>query len=193
MVIDVSSSMAGENIKYVKDATKAMVKVFESKPDVDAKWKILEFGTRASAGGWINTEDVYPEVSSIEIGSNIGTNYDAGLTLAKSEMAGARAGAERIVIFLTDGQPTYYLNNNGSVGGNGSSTSRTVYNESINAAKALTNCDAFYAVGMGLGYIDGINMYGITLLENLANAVPNAKTKEATNIRHQRLELNLVT
>ena len=183
MVIDVSTSMAGENIKYVKDATKAMVKVFESKPDVDAKWKILEFGTRASAGGWINTEDVYPEVSSIEIRSNIGTNYDAGLTLAQSEMAGARAGAERIVIFLTDGQPTYYLNNNGSVGGNGSSTSRTVYNESINAAKALTNCDAFYAVGMGLGYIDGINMYGITLLENLANAVPNAKTKEATNIK----------
>ena len=183
MVIDVSTSMAGENIKYVKDATKAMVKVFESKPDVDAKWKILEFGTRASAGGWINTEDVYPEVSSIEIRSSVGTNYDAGLTLAQSEMAGARPGAERIVIFLTDGQPTYYLKSNGSVGGDGSSTTRTVYNESINAAKALTNCDAFYAVGMGLGYIEGINMYGITLLQNLANAVPKAKTKEATNIK----------
>ena len=47
-------------------------------------------------------------MSGISIKDNQGTNYDKGFQKAKDALAGAREKAKKIVIFLTDGKPTFH-------------------------------------------------------------------------------------
>ena len=208
LAIDKSNSMDGSNLTYVKNAIKAMVNVFESKKDeVDAKWKIVDFGTNAKlvSGKWINTEDVNDAFTTSLLG---GTNYQAGLEKAYEELYdGSRDGAEKIIIFLTDGAPTQHYNSAGNVAGLGDGLSEETYTATMNAAAGVT-CDQFYAVGMGLDtipvydYVEREERYwtiwgwrtrtvhewavvrsikGYNLLEELANKV-NANKRDVTNV-----------
>lgn len=155
LVVDKSNSMRDDptnsntkNIDYVINAVQSMVSVFESKDDVDAKWKVVDFGTTAKlvSGRWINTEDVNSTIKREFLG---GTNYQAGLTLAQSELtSGGRADAEKIVIFITDGHPTQYGASGESGGGN--YTNVATYNAAMTAAEGI-NCSQFYVIGMNLG------------------------------------------
>lgn len=148
LIIDKSNSMEGDNITYVKNAVKSMVGVFEEKDDVDAKWKVVDFGDHATlvSGRWINTEDVNSAVTSTLRG---GTNYQAGFELGQEEItSGGRNNAEKIIIFLTDGHPTYHYED-GKLAGRGSATSVATYDATLEAAKVI-NCSQFYIVGMGL-------------------------------------------
>ena len=155
LAIDKSNSMKGANIQYVQNAIANMVSVFMEKTDVDAKWKIVDFGTDAAlvSGSWINTEDVngafLAEVNSFRDG----TNYQAGLEKANEELnADGRENAEKIIIFLTDGEPTQHIKENGEVGGLGNGLSEETYAATM-AAAAQVKCDQFYAVGMNLGTV----------------------------------------
>ncbi|HEY4665339.1 MAG TPA: type I secretion C-terminal target domain-containing protein, partial [Comamonas sp.] len=51
--------------------------------------------------------------------------------------------------FLTDGNPTYYLNNSNEVKGSGSSTTYTVFDESVKAFAPLSSISKVNAIGMG--------------------------------------------
>lgn len=68
-----------------------------------------------------------------------GTNNEAGFRKAREVMENARDDVERYVIYMTDGEPTFYYNNNGMTVGPGNDYSETAKNNAIVEALKLKN------------------------------------------------------
>lgn len=188
LVVDTSGSMQGSNMSYTKTAVSNLVSAISNKEDtIDARWKLVTFASSAiiRTSDWTTGTSVNRTVNTLN--GNGGTNYQDALVKAQTAVSSAREDATSIVIFLTDGEPTFYLrsynqisNSGTATRGGGSYTTRNDYNGAIMGAKALT-CSRFYAIGMGLGNNVYNGMSGLQLLENVANAV-TAGTKQAKNI-----------
>lgn len=153
LVVDTSSSMKeNNNIENAKAAIEKMVEGFNAKDTVDVRYRLVTFGTDAEIQtGWVDGNSVNTTVSGISIKSKQGTNYDKGFQKAKDALSGARNGASKIVVFLTDGKPTYYGNKSGL----GDETSVNTLNAAYSSAGNIT-CDQFYAVGISL---DNVTIY----------------------------------
>jgi len=135
----------------LKSAVDLLSEIFQTKRNVDAAWKVVYFDATAKLAD--NTQDwVTSEHLSISTATGGGTNYEAGLIKAQEQLATTREGSKSIVIFLTDGEPTYYVDNTVPRGysGNGGSFDNTAYNHARAAAANLT-CDSFYAIGVDFG------------------------------------------
>ena len=149
--------MKGDNIDNSKAAITKMVQEFNKKDTVDVRYRLVTFGTDAKIQTeWVNGNSVNTTVSGISIKDNQGTNYDKGFQKAKDALAGAREKAKKIVIFLTDGKPTFHGDSWYSyekryyvASGRGNNTSINTLNAAYNSAKEI-ECDQFYAVGVGL-------------------------------------------
>lgn len=184
LVVDTSSSMDGDNIKNSKAAITNMIQEFNKKDTVDVRYRLVTFGTDAKIQtGWVNGNSVNTTVSGISIKYNQATNYDKGFQKAKDALDGAREKAKKIVVFLTDGEPTYYGNGYGL----GSDTSINTLNAAYESAKKIS-CDQFYAVGISLGLVTiysndafgflGYNpidskLEGLKILQNIKNNTNN--------------------
>ena len=200
LVVDKSNSMGyattdpnyPTRIKCVVAAVDSMVKTIKDKDDVDAKWKVIDFGQSAKlmTSNWIDTgsvvvtENLGPAES---IGG--GTNYCAGLKMANDQMSGARSDAKKIVIFLTDGCPTYGIKDGKQIG-KGTNLTTDIEGATYNYASQL-ECDYFYAIGMGLGYnaysdtSGGIDAF--TLLQNMSAKVKAKEAAQAYNISPEKV------
>lgn len=178
LLVDTSSSMKdNDNIKNAKAAIKKMVEGFNAKDTVDVRYRLVTFGTDAKIQTeWVDGNTVNGKVEKISIKNKQGTNYDKGFQNAKDALSGARNGASKIVVFLTDGNPTYY----GDAEGFGDRTSEKTLNTAYDSAKDIT-CDQFYAVGISL---DTVHIYygrgeykestdGLTILQNIKNKTNN--------------------
>lgn len=185
-VLDLSGSMEGENIKAAKSAVRTLTTNVSTNKMLDSKWKLVTFsrGAEIKTEEWISAEDINQIVQDYGNGScDGGTNYEAGLTQAGNAINSARDGAVKIVIFLTDGEPTYH---GVSDKGGGNETSKEDYEGALTGAGTIT-CDRFYAVGMGLP--DQVyrpeeaenSLSGLDVLTNVANAT-NSSTKQAINV-----------
>ena len=194
LLLDVSSSMVNDEstkLQNSKNAISELVNALNSKSDeVDVQYRLVTFGNTAKVQtSWVDGTSVNRTVSDIDITTGVGTNYEDGLKKAATALSsGTRSGAESIVIFLTDGMPTF--RNGGSYHGHsgyqgpGDSTSYEVYDAAKKAAAKLT-CDRFIPVGIGLGEVtkyyyddytdqNAVPDKGETLLQNVANKT-NAK------------------
>lgn len=162
MIVDVSGSMEDNGrLTNMKKAMKTLVSALETNGHVDAQYDIVTFATKANC--------VYPWGSAgsnltktiNNLSANGGTNYQAGLRTGKTQLNSAREGAQKIVIFLSDGAPTYYFQSNGEIGGNGRtslSLNGTGWEATKNEAVGMY-CDKFYSVGIGAAqstYLTGI-------------------------------------
>ena len=78
-----------------------------------------------------------------------GTNYQAGLTEASKLLANARSDATKIVVFLSDGNPTFYTDTSGYVDGNGDSYDSKALANAKTVLGTMTNMQFFYTVGIG--------------------------------------------
>lgn len=196
LVVDTSSSMNEKgNIENAKAAIEKMVEGFNAKDTVDVMYRLVTFGTDAKIQtGWVNGNSVNTTVSGISIKEKQGTNYDKGFQKTKDALTGAREKAKKIVIFLTDGKPTFYGDQwySGSDGyyiakGRGNTTSLNTLNAAYTSAKNI-NCDQFYAVGVGLeskikvydydnqwydDYDKKNNTSGLEILQNVKNSTNN--------------------
>ncbi|MEI3502552.1 MAG: Cna B-type domain-containing protein [Anaerovoracaceae bacterium] len=111
-----------------------------------------------------------------------GTNCQAGLYEARTKVLNsARSDAQKIVIFMSDGEPTFYYDSNGKTMGAGSadgdgydwggniinegSCSSAAYTE----AEKITDIDAFYSIGISLAANE-------TFLKNLIQKPAKGKT-----------------
>lgn len=204
LVMDTSGSMEDPDgnsgtskLANAKAAVNALVDAFADKSaTVDVRYKLVTFATSSEVktNSWVDGNTLKNEISSLS--AKGGTNYDKGLANAATEVsAGKRNGAKQIVIFLTDGQPTYYGNGPSNCG---SDTSKNTLDYALTSASKIT-CGDFYAVGIGLpGSISIYNkdshqnhnnnknniaetISGETLLNRVANKV-GATTKEAINL-----------
>lgn len=196
LVVDTSSSMNEKgNIENAKAAIEKMVEGFNAKDTVDVRYRLVTFGTDAEIQTeWVNGNSVNTTVSGISIKKKQGTNYDKGFQKAKDALTGAREKAKKIVIFLTDGKPTFYGDQwySGYDGyyiakGRGNTTSLNTLNAAYTSAKNI-NCDQFYAVGVGLeskikvydydnqwyeDYDKKNNTSGLEILQNVKNSTNN--------------------
>ena len=197
LVVDTSGSMEGDNLTDTKEAVKALVDSFNKKSDtVETKYKLVTFasGSSIKTPNWVNGNTLYNSYVR-RLSAEGGTNYDRGLSNAATAIGTAESGAKKIVIFLTDGKPTYY----GSTSNCGVHTSYNTLSKALTSANSI-NCSDFYAVGIGLP--GSINIYtndrdtcyvnqrhgqvketisGETLLTRVSNNV-KANTKEAWNL-----------
>lgn len=176
MIVDTSNSMKGSKLRNTKLAMRSLVGALEDDPDIDAWYDIVRFssknnsfdgnGTAKDATNLLSwTNDVTHIYRIIGTAENDGrrepgssgslevwggTNYQAGLRMAAENLNNPhRTGAIKIVIFLSDGNPTYYIG-----GGDGSnSLPRTGgYTRGWNATKeeaGKITCDRFYSIRIG--------------------------------------------
>lgn len=194
-VLDISGSMDGDNIKRAKSAVETLTNKLKTDKTVDSKWKLVTFSSTASVitQNWITATGINNTIQGFgNTECTGGTNYQDGLTTANEVLTTARQDSVKIVIFLTDGEPTYHGTNTYS--GGGSVTLETDYNGALEGAKTITS-NGFYAVGMGLE--EKINIYkwyenkwenevsftrsGIELLKAVANAT-NSTSRQAINV-----------
>lgn len=168
--------------KASKDAIQTLIDNFNANKDkLDVKYSIVTFS--GSKGNWdstwndaeVNQEWAYSNEFTVSNsdswnqGSGVldfapegGTNYAAGFREGKSQLKTARSTAQKVVIFLSDGEPTYYYNSKGMTVGAGKadaddaiyygaptsnpgSCSRAAYTE----ASGITNANYFYTIGLG--------------------------------------------
>lgn len=129
-VLDTSGSMTQSTMKvnnqsvYLLDAAKNAINVMSSgltAPDslIDARFALVTFAENSSITSfsndyWTNSSDILSRKLPNNAGG--GTNYEAGLKNAKTLLNETRQNATTVVIFLSDGIPTFYVD-----GGTGSS------------------------------------------------------------------------
>ena len=82
---------------------------------------------------------------------NGGTNLEAGLYEANKLLEKAPADAYKYVVVISDGQPTFYYDENGYTRGDGSNTNDNTYDATISMANTLKN--ATKAEIFSIGYI----------------------------------------
>ncbi|MDC8805540.1 VWA domain-containing protein, partial [Halomonas pacifica] len=120
--------------------------------------QIIDFATNAVSESYlgISTSDlnaINDFIDSMDDGG--GTNYEAGFNAASTWLNSQSNGFINQVFFLTDGDPTYYLDDDDDVAGPGSSTTQAVMDNSLEAFDALVaagdNGTLVEAVGIGSG------------------------------------------
>lgn len=200
LIVDTSGSMKENNkLRDTKNAIKALVDVFNGKADtVDAQYKLVTFSDGASikTQTWVTGNTLYNRyVRNME--ADGGTNYDKGLSEGATAIrSSTREGAKKVVIFLTDGKPTFYGDKPYNCGAD---TSKKTLQAALRSAE-LISADDFYAVGISLP--GSISVYenddqpyhrwghggrvtetisGQTVLDRVKNKV-TATTKEAWNL-----------
>lgn len=155
LVVDTSGSMKGSNLTNTKNTINALVDAFDAKKEtVDTKYKLVTFARSAETktSDWVNGTKLKKEAGRLS--ADGGTNYDQGLSKAATAInSNSRENAKKIVIFLTDGKPTYY-GTNGS--GYGNETSKKTLEAAVTSAGKIS-CERFYAVGIGLP--SSVNVY----------------------------------
>lgn len=148
LVVDTSGSMEGSNLENTKTAINALVDAFDAKKEtVDTKYKLVTFSSSAKTktDDWVNGTNLKKEAGKLS--ADGGTNYDQGLSQAATAInSSSRENAKKIVIFLTDGKPTYY----------GNDTSKKTLEAAVTSAGKI-KCERFYAVGIGLP--SSVNVY----------------------------------
>ncbi|MCD7746564.1 MAG: DUF2272 domain-containing protein [Lachnospiraceae bacterium] len=179
-VLDVSGSMAyGMNanssqgvsstqtrLYYATSAIKTLTNSLDSNEDLDVQYALVTFSGSTGDGtyndattvqGW--TDSASTLTSKLPTSAVGGTNYQAGLMKAADLLDSAREGAITVVVFISDGDPSYYYNNNGNTAGSGSSYDSTAMS---NAQTQLASMSMNYFISVGVGMESNY-----TRLENL--------------------------
>lgn len=155
LVVDTSGSMDGSNLTSTKKAINALVEAFDAKKEtVDTKYKLVTFSSSAETEtkDWVDGTKLKEKAEKLS--ADGGTNYDQGLSQAATAInSSSRENAKKIVIFLTDGKPTFYGTNES---GYGDETSKKTLEAAVTSARKIS-CERFYAVGIGLP--SSVNVY----------------------------------
>ncbi len=105
-----------------------------------------------------------------------GTNYEAGFRTGKTllQSESARKDALKVVIFISDGGPGYYYDNQGQTDGTGTPNNydRTALQHGVNECKTL-DTDYFYFVGVTSDVTS-------TVFERIVEAVPIATSNKSS-------------
>ena len=182
LVLDKSGSMnerisgGTTRLKAIKDAANTFIDAVGSNQSIDAKYKVITFSGPNSipkqqpslsdsanciTSGWVNGNAAENEIS--KIAASGGTNYEAGIEVAKTEMNSTRDGAQTAVIFFSDGVPTFrqtYKQGGQSTWvdgrryddygyGNGQADPSGYNLDAAKAAAKNLTCNYFYCIGTG--------------------------------------------
>ena len=162
-----------------RSAVEDAVAKLKNKKNVDAQFAVVAFDTQAGIKtDWTKGSITYPTRVGNYSGYNKkagGTNYEAGLIKAKELLDSGRTDATKIVVFLSDGDPTFYYKKNsqgnitGIGGGDGNSYSDTAM---ANAQTQLSKMSMNYFYTVGVGPEDSYN--------HLSSLISNAPSGTVT-------------
>lgn len=204
LVMDVSGSMDDNNKMY--DTKKAANDFVDSvlTEGSSARISVVKFSSSASAARFNSSTGSYRDYSTNQnqytyysnnaqevkkalskLNADGGTNTEAGAVMAKNVIAtrgeNRKSEADSIVIFLTDGEPTYYSSGTVSKkGGYGNICDNTTFNQATSAFENLKNGSQLYSIGFLTAYKETDYEYKICehLLSSEAYYTPsiNAQT-----------------
>lgn len=206
LIVDTSGSMEDEvtinnqiktKLEVTQEAIEGLVNTFNSNNTVDVRYKLVTFAKRAKlkTENWVYGNDLVSYVNRLS--ADGGTNYDKGLSLGADAISTSRGtptrpDPQKIVIFLTDGEPTYYGDR---PSGGGGYTDTATYENALSSA-AKVSCDKFYAIGIGLPATVNIYKYnnrynykidktttGIQILIDVKNKT-TASTRESSDLQN---------
>lgn len=201
-ILDKSGSMKedfGGTSKRIaaSNAITVLTKSLKQNVNIDARFSMVTFSGNKTTGMWgqgdtKTWDDAEVAVSwttdagTIERGSkptsNGGTNYQAGIRTAKELLTSKRAGAMTAVIFISDGDPTFYYNpdgytrGDGNNDGNGGADNLKVCLDAAKNEIANLGVNYFYTVGVGKAS-DYVNLSDLCS----ASGVSGAKNFDGTN------------
>ena len=124
-------------------------------------------------------------LDSTDFGSaNGGTNLHAGLYEANILLSNESipSDAYKYVVVISDGQPTFYYDNNGYTSGNGNSTTKETYNATINIANTVKNTTKAEIFSIGYMLPSG-TVYGNKTAADILTEV-SSPNKEGSTIKH---------
>lgn len=215
LIVDRSGSMEGSRLTDVKSAANNLVDTLSrlaAAGTADVRYSVVTFsssstqtddhkyyatlyGDSTNDASWVNqnwTGSASEAKTAINaITADGGTNYQAGINQGVSQMTSARSNAEKIVIFLTDGLPTYRVSyvaesgaqygrfwyaNYGYGDGNHDANGYNIA-AAVTAAAGL-QVNEFYCIGVGSDFTAGST--AANNLTSLSNAV-TATTKAVYN------------
>ncbi|WP_146909765.1 VWA domain-containing protein, partial [Halomonas halophila] len=164
LLVDSSGSMGEDSgtdgksrMELAQDALKLLAQQLLNH-DGAINLQIIDFDSGVTSTVFTNITiddlaDIEAAINAMVAGG--GTNYEAGFNAATAWLDSHTNGYVNKALFLTDGDPTYYLRDDGTRDGNGSSTTETVMRESIEAfgllANAGDNGTQVEAIGIGSG------------------------------------------
>ena len=178
---DLNDYTTNENSRFFNQqkAVEAAVTKLKSKKNVDAQFAVVSFDTQAGIETeWTKDSIKYPTGVGKYPGYSKqagGTNYEAGLIKAKQLLDSGRTDATKIVVFLSDGDPTFYYkkdsqgNITGIGGGKGNSYNDTAM---VNAQTQLSKMSMNYFYTVGVGPEDSYN--------HLSSLISNAPSGTVT-------------
>lgn len=185
-VLDVSGSMSRSisqsswttKLQSARSAITTMVNSLAGKEDIDARYALVTFSGNdpwndtayndaSVARSW--TQNVSQLTTALN-GTNAdgGTNYEAGLREANTLLGSKRANASTVVVFVSDGNPTFYYNDQGYTAGNGGSYDSTAMSHAQAQVRAMS-ANFFFTVGVG-------NKSEYDRLENLKDSASEGTT-----------------
>lgn len=149
-----SSSRFDNQQKAVEDA----VAKLKSKKNVDAQFAVVSFDTQAGIETtWTKDSIEYPtSVGNYKGYGELagGTNYEAGLIKAKQLLDSGRTEATKIVVFLSDGDPTFYYKKDSQgnitdIDGDGKKYDEEAMTAAQTQLGTMRSMNYFYTVGVG--------------------------------------------
>lgn len=200
LVIDRSGSMYSSRTT-VKSAAKAFL---DDLKDTAARVAIVSFNNDAQVDAGPqsinqNLTSLKTTIDGLNFPPSAGTNWDAALVETLKVVQGTHpmgrfplGTAAPHVVMLTDGDPTYYVKADGSLGGNGSATTSTEVTEAVNVANDLKNYYAVHMFALGVHGNGGLNSANLQAISgtkkfpsqeaSFAKAFAKADWMEVTNV-----------
>lgn len=219
LIVDKSGSMDDKfgswgnqqkKITAVGTATEKLTTALSANDKLDVRYSVVSFsGTKDENNvieesawlrqGWTNSAPATNSAVS-SISPTGGTNYQAGIREGIKQLKQVRKDAQTVVIFLTDGKPTYrltwideyygYYNTNYPYGRGNADPANNNINAAVEEIKGMS-ASYFFCVGAGLEEDGRANLESLCRAANAANINHDAaKAKEAVFLCDSVEDLN---
>ncbi|WP_421241157.1 VWA domain-containing protein [Aeromonas enteropelogenes] len=154
LLVDVSGSMEGARLSMLKASLAHLADQLKDH-DGEINITLISFATNASERVSIvglDASNVSNLTNAIDaLVASGGTNYEAAFNQAVqwfNNGSNADPTYQNLTFFVTDGNPTYYVNDNNQVEGPGNSTTYEVIQESVEAFESLSGISQVNAIGV---------------------------------------------
>ncbi len=163
-IVDQSGSMDESDMgqgktrqQVVAEQAEALAEALAANENLDAQFAVVTFSNGLGSTQYYNdaairlswTDDTSAVYSAANQESTGGTNYEAGMMTGRAALIESRPDALKYVIFLSDGEPTYYYDEKGNTDGNGSDFRDTYLTSAIKQAEFYSAVNGFFTIRVG--------------------------------------------
>lgn len=178
-------------LKNVVSGTNGLTEaILGTRSTLDARMAVVSYSGNKSDGtyndawaeqAWTDSKATIDN-SVKSISAYGGTNWEAGLRTGAELLGKCRSDAQKIVVFLSDGEPTFYYDRRGDTAGNGSSYDSDAYNHAQSQLRQITGLNAFYTIGFGSAWGSGNTRMSDLLKSSSASATKYYKAADSDQL-----------